>query len=315
MTDPALAMKARASASAASAPPRPAASNARPLEIEEPLNRYVVHPISAALVELLAPTAITPNMVSVLGVVMMAAACACYAGLAWPWNALIGLLFHVAWHVFDGADGQLARRTGKSSPIGEIVDGVCDHVAHVILYVVIALVLQPTMGPWAFVASAVSGFSRAAQAMSYETTRRNYRRWVYSVNWIRQDVGKAARAGGPFGRAGAALAGLYLAAARWVRADDARIDALMARLVADERKAPTARALYQGEMQGQVKRASWLSTNWETLGVAASFLAGSPLWFLLFQAAALNAVMAWSVSSQTRSYARLAPKLEALERG
>ena len=313
MTDPALAMKARASAAAA--PARPAASNARPLEIEEPLNRYVVHPMSAVLVDLLAPTPVTPNMVSVLGVVMMAAACGCYAGMAWPWNALVGLLFHVAWHVFDGADGQLARRTGKSSPIGEIVDGVCDHVAHVILYVVIALVLQPTLGPWAFVASAVSGVSRALQAMSYETTRRNYRRWVYSVNWIRQDVGKAARTGGRFSRMGAALAGLYLAAARWVRADDARIDALMSRLVADERKAAAARSLYQAEMQPQVKRASLLSTNWETLGVAASFLAGSPLWFLLFQAVALNAVMAWSVGSQTRSYARLAGKLEALERG
>lgn len=308
MTEPALAFDGTQPAQRAATD-----SNARPLEIEEPLNRWVFHPIAAALVEVLAPTGISPNTVSVLGVVMMAAACACYAGLAWPWSALVGLIFHLAWHVFDGADGQLARRTGKSSPLGEIVDGVCDHVSHVILYVTLALILQPQLGVWAWAASAVSGVARALQAMSYETTRRNYRRWVYGVSWIRQDVGKAARTGRA-GRAGAALAGLYLAAARWVRADDAAIDAAMARLMSDERKAAAARALYQGEMRTQVKRASALSTNWETLGVAASILAGSPIWFLIFQAVVLNAVMAWCVAGQARSYARLMPQLEALER-
>jgi hypothetical protein len=88
----------------------------------------------------------------------------------------------------------------------------------------------------------------------------------------------------------------------------------MERLVADERKAAAARALYRSQMQSQVKRASLLSTNWETLGVFASFLAGSPIWFLAFQAIALNAVMAWCVSGQARAYARLGPELEKLER-
>jgi hypothetical protein len=67
-------------------------------------------------------------------------------------------------------------------------------------------------------------------------------------------------------------------------------------------------------MRAQVKRASALSTNWETLGVFASVLAGSPLWFLAFQAIVLNAVMAWCVAGQAKAYARLVPELEKLER-
>src|SRR6478752_4742420 len=109
---------------------RPAASSrARPPEIEERLNRLVIHPLSRGLVTLLIPTGITPNVVSILGVVAATAAAAAYALVIWPVDflpgiglnlgALVGFACHLAWHVLDGADGDLARRTGKSSPIGE----------------------------------------------------------------------------------------------------------------------------------------------------------------------------------------------------
>ncbi len=63
-----------------------------------------------------------------------------------------------------------------------------------------------------------------------------------------------------------------------------------------------------------MKRASWLSTNWETVGVFLTILAGSPLWFLAFQASVINLVMAAVVLGQMRRYARLAPQLQALAR-
>ncbi len=44
-------------------------------------------------------------------------------------------------------------------------------------------------------------------------------------------------------------------------------------------------------------------------------LAGSPMWFLGFQAVAINLVMAAVVIGQRRRYARLASGLEALARG
>ena len=301
---------------AAASPPQPAASNARPREIEEPLNWYFIHPMSRALVTLLIPTGITPNMVSALGVVMAAFAAGAYAGLAWPWNAFVGLGFHIAWHVFDGADGQLARATGKTSTYGEIVDGVCDHLSHLVLYVVVALLLTPSLGAWAWALTAAALASRALQAISYETTRRNYRRWVYSLNWIRQDLDKAATAAkpGPLGAFGVALAGVYLKLSELVRADDRAIDAAMARLTREGgAKAEGARSLYREAELPMVHRAAWLSTNYETTAMALSFLAGSPIWFVGFELTVLNLVLAASVIGQARSYARLLPRLEALE--
>ena len=303
-----------ATANQSGSSPAGANGHARPLEIEEALNRWFFHPISGALVELLVPTGISPNAVSAIGVVMMALACGCYAAIERPWGPVLGVLFHIGWHVFDGADGQLARRTGRSSPMGEIVDGVCDHLSHLILYVTLGVILARTMGGWAWPVTIVSGGSRALQSMSYETARRSYRRWVYGVNWIRQDVGKAAKAGAA-GRAGAALAGVYLVLSRWVSADDHAIDEAMDRLVANHGKADAARALYQSQERKLVKRASWLSTDFETIGVFLSLMAGSALYFLAFQATVLNLVMAWCVISQVRSYAALIPKLRALEGG
>ena len=297
------------------APTSAAASNARPSEIEEPLNTHLVHPAARALATWLIPTGISPNAVSALSVLMMSFACACYARLPWPQGAFAGLAFHFLWHVFDGADGDLARRTGRSSPVGEIVDGVCDHLSHLILYLTLGYLFAREVGPWGWTLTVISAASRAFQAACYETARRTYRRWVYGVNWIRQDLGKAEAETRKAGRGGLGvqLAGVYLGMSKLVRADDSRVEQLMAEILpAGGERADRARELCRTELRPLVRRASWLSTNWETLGVFVTILAGSPMWFLAFQASVINLVMVAVVTGQRRRYARLAAALEAL---
>jgi hypothetical protein len=97
----------------------------RPRELQDPLNYYLYHPLAWQLARGLAHTPVTPNMVSVFGGLMVVAAGIVYANLAWPVGAALGMALHMGWHVVDGADGDLARMTGRSSPIGEMVDGVC----------------------------------------------------------------------------------------------------------------------------------------------------------------------------------------------
>ena len=299
-------------------PDDPAASNishARPLEVEEALNRRFVHPMSRALVRLLIPTGISPNAVSVLGVAMASLAAAAYAALAWPWNAVIGLLFHIAWHVFDGADGDLARRTGRSSPNGEIVDGICDHVSHLIIYVVLALILQRSIGAWAWPLSAASLASRAMQATGYETIRRNYRRWSYGVNWLRQELPRSAarEPDSLWRRFSTPLAAAYLRISKVSSADDRQIEAAMSRIMsAGGAPAAAARDLYRQRQRPMVRRAFWLSTNYETLAIFLSLLAGSPVYFLVFQLTVLNLVLAGVVTAQRRSYAALLVELDAI---
>ena len=48
----------------------------------------------------------------------------------------------LAWHVTDGADGDLARLKGTASPTGELVDGVCDYSGHVFMYFAFAFLLD-----------------------------------------------------------------------------------------------------------------------------------------------------------------------------
>ena len=288
-------------------------SPGRPAEIEDWTNQRVVHPLSRALVDLLIPTGLSPNAVSVLGVGMAAAAGASYTLLPWPLSAALGFAFHVGWHVFDGADGDLARRTGRSSTVGELVDGVCDYASHAVLYLALALFLAGRIGAWAWPITALAAVSNAWQANSYESGRRNYWRWVYGARWIKQDLAAHAAAPASFGRR--ILIGLgriYLAASSKVTADERPLDAAMTRLLADPERADAARTLYRTAKAPSVKSASWLGENHKTMALFVSMLFGTPLYFLIYVVVVLNVVLAFNIRAQAVLNARLVARLTAL---
>ncbi len=171
----------------------------RVFELELWTNRTLVHPLSWLIARLLAPTGVTPNQVSAMGAASAAVAAACYAFLPWPYAALVGVVFHFGWHVFDGADGDLARLTGRSSPSGEVVDGVCDYLSHLFVYVALAWVLSSALGGWAWAMATATGVAHAVQANHYESARRTYQGWVYWTPWLRQEL-PAVSGAGPWSR-------------------------------------------------------------------------------------------------------------------
>jgi phosphatidylglycerophosphate synthase len=274
----------------------------RPREIEAPTNLYLVHPAARALVDRLIATPVTPNQVSIASVFLAGAAAACYGLLAWPWAALAGLACQFAWHVLDGADGDLARRTGRASPIGELIDGVCDHVSQALIYVAFALILQRSLGPWAWAIVLAAASSHFVQANAYETGRKTYRRWVYGAAWMRQTASTSATTN-PLARA---LSGFYLAVSNVADPGEARIEAAMAPVAA----AKGARDLYRGLYQPLVKASGILDSNTRTIAAFASMLAGSPLWFFLFEIVALNGALAVLTRRRGRVDARLIAALE-----
>lgn len=288
----------------------------RPVEIEELSNRFVVHPLSRGLATLLVPTGISANAVSVLGLVMIMVAAALYFLLPWPWAALGGFCFHFIWHVFDGADGEVARRTRTSSTKGEIVDGICDHLGHLILYVAVTCAAARSMSPvvvWAV--ALVGGISRVFQANCYESARRNYRRWVYGVGWIRNKLEPSTKESrmGLWGRFSSFWAQTYLRVSRRVTGDDRELEAALMRLAeGPPEKAALARELYQRHQLGLVKLASLLSLNNATAALFLSMLAGSAFYFFLFEAVVMNAVLWFCQRTQTRTYAGLLRELSAL---
>ena len=114
----------------------------------------------------------SPNQVTITGLVLVLANCAAYA---WHRNSLwfgLGLAFSFA---FDGLDGAVARRTGKSSKFGGYLDAVVDRYQEGAVFFAIAWVT----GWWAlcFLAlfgSLVTSYNKARTALEIPIDNKNW---------------------------------------------------------------------------------------------------------------------------------------------
>jgi phosphatidylglycerophosphate synthase len=285
--------------------PPAAPAPGRPREVAETPNRRLGHPLSRALVDRLIASPVTPNQVSVSSVLAAAAGAACYLWLAWPWGAFCGLACWFVWHVLDGADGDLARRTGRASPFGELVDGVCDHASQALLYLAFAIILQRTLGGWAWALAAVAALSHFAQANAYETGRKTYRRWVYGAPWMRQDLERLSPAKRVLGR-------LYMAISNLVSPAERELEVAMGPLLAaGGQDAQRAASLYRDQQAALVRRSAILGGNARTIAAFLSMLLARPLWFFLYEIVVLNLALAVVVVWRGRRNRELAAMLQA----
>jgi hypothetical protein len=298
----------------AASPPAPDV-NARRLrapELHDPLNRYFYHPLARRLARLLVPTGISPNAVSVAGALLVWAAAWVYANMAWPIGALLGFGFHMAWHVFDGADGDLARLTGKASPTGELVDGVCDYCAQTMLYFVLAAILDDWIGGWAWVLAVAAGMSHIVQTNHAETQRRSYLWWAYGVPWLKhaQEAGdEVFRERNWFSSTFAWMARDYLKLAYWMAPWSARLDTLVDEAAGDDARAVRIRRLVRRASRRSLIYEKLVGPNPRTIMLGASMLAGSPLWYFIGEAILLNLILATSVAHHNAVQRRLVERL------
>src|SRR5580658_8222664 len=111
----------------------------RTSEIEELSNLYFIHPLAARLVPFFARLHVTPNAVSILGMLFGILSAFAYYRYWDPRFAIAGFALMIAWHVMDGADGQLARYTQSYSYLGKMLDGIADNVTFAAVYAALAL--------------------------------------------------------------------------------------------------------------------------------------------------------------------------------
>ena len=288
------------------------APRARPRELEDGLNRYIYHPLAWRLARLLHPLGIGANAVSVAGMVLVWGAAAAYTGLAYPISFLIGFSLHLLWHVFDGADGDLARLTGKTSPTGELVDGVCDYAGHVPLYFALAYMLQGELGGWAWALAAAAGASHIAQTNHAESQRRFYLWWVYGLPWL-----KHAKAAGDevfegrdwFSLTFGWMARDYLKLVNLMTPFAGRIDSAVEEARGDPiRTRRIAQLARRGSRRALIFQ-KLLGPNPRTIILGASMALGSPLYFFLAEAVALNLLLVWSVNHHNAVGRRLTEKI------
>src|SRR5258708_9921088 len=96
-------------------------------------NRLVARPLAALFVVPLARTAVTPNQITFLTLVMFVAG-ALVLALCPGWGALVGAaaILELS-YVFDCVDGQLARLKKMSSPVGAHLDFLMDELKAFVL--------------------------------------------------------------------------------------------------------------------------------------------------------------------------------------
>lgn len=106
---------------------------------------------------------VSPNAITVAGIFIGIAAGICFYYQSLLVN-VIGMLLLIWANSYDSADGQLARMTGKKSPLGRILDGACGDIWFITIYAAICLRLTPQWGIWIWILAAVTGFFHSKQA-------------------------------------------------------------------------------------------------------------------------------------------------------
>lgn len=292
---------------AAAHPPAAAARSTKPPELEDWLNARIYHRLSSKLAVLLEPTPVTPNMVSVGGGLLVVVAGYFYVWVGGVAGIALGFLCHLLWHVLDGADGDLARRTGKASPWGELIDGACDYVSHFLLYCMLGIgLLTETIGLWAYPVGIAAGFSRIAQSNHAESARRTYLWRVYGIPWLKQAQPapeERTERTGLAARLGAAVSKAYVAAASDPVA--AKVDALM------ETAPEPSRLLCKSLSRTPLRAQTILGPNLRTIALGLSMAMGSPLWFFLLEVVPFNVLLLWSKRLQRRCDRELLAGLES----
>ena len=285
----------------------------RPRELQDWLNYYLYHPLAWQLARVLARTPLTPNTVSVMGAGLVVAASFAYTQLAWPLSAALGMALHMTWHVVDGADGDLARLTGRASPIGEMVDGLCDYLSHAVLYIVLAVWLQHHNGTfsgwhaWALVVFA--GVSHALQSNHVEVQRRQYQYWVYGTPWLRNS---RAQSDSPTAQGWAgALVSAYIAVASGMTPHALHVDDAVAAAQDDSARLAQIARTVRAESPSLLLMCKLLGPNPRAIVLGLSMFAGTPLWYMLYQSLVLYALLVVSVAMHNAAAKRIALRIGA----
>lgn len=242
----------------------------RPKVIEDPTNRWLIHPIGAALLPVAIRLGIHPNLVSLTGLGFGILAGLAYHNWADPWMATLGFVLMIGWHICDGIDGQLARATGKTSALGRLFDGICDYATF--FAVLLPIVFTFDNWPPLLAFGLTAGAAHMAQAAYFEGERESWIRRSHGVFTTRA----RSVAGGMFediyNRAEAALGN--------------RTRPIDAALAAD----PALLPRYLAATEAPMRRLTILGANGRTVAIWLACLAGQPWLYFAWELFGLSLI-------------------------
>ncbi|WP_297369658.1 CDP-alcohol phosphatidyltransferase family protein [Acidocella sp.] len=267
-------------------------------EIESWSNLYLVHPLSGALVPVFARLGITPNQVSLAGLACGVLAGASYARADHPAFAALGFALMFAWHVLDGADGQLARLTNSFSELGKLIDGVCDYVTFTAVYLGFAVLLMPRAGHWVLGLIILAGVAHALQSAAFEMQRQAYNALgLGRRSAALPDLGIAAKPGLAGG-----LYRLYERVQILVSGGVASFAPSFTAALATSPDPDTLRARFRATFAPIVRQWSLFSSNTRTGLIFLCAITGWPLLYFALELLGLSAALAWYLTRQRALY-------------
>lgn len=310
---------------------------AKPRAIEEVGDIYLIRPLGFLIVQLLRHTPVTPTMVSFASVLAAWWTAWIYyeSNLAGGDAALAVLaaftfLLHSA---LDSADGQLARVTGRTSPLGRLVDGFCDSLSFLSIYVAIVAsywVRSPDFGLLVVLMGGLAVFTHSLQSSLTEYQRTLY---LYCVHGKRDIIDseprkmeQAARGEGTlFARVLHTLHIQYYRQQRVFLPSTARLESYVADLlVRRPEKEKDVAAIYERRQRPTMRGWSLLAPNSHKIAIILSaflplwgdsFWAGLGMgWYLVYDLG-LNAVMVWLIRRQGPVNEGTLEELRSLDRG
>jgi len=270
----------------------------RTTEIEEITNLYFIHPLASRLVPIFAQLHVTPNAVSIVGLlfgILSAFAYFRYWDLRF---AICGFALMIAWHIMDGADGQLARYTQSYSYFGKMLDGIADNVTFAAVYAAIAVAASRLHGNWVYALIAISAVFHAIQSASYETERQEYD----YLGWGKKPQEPPPRnsdAPDQIGTGGIRrlldfLHRLFYFGLSFPTAGTNRKyrETMAEALATDPGRAVRVRQLYRETLAPQIRSWSVLSANYRTLGIFIAALFKVPEYYFGFEIVGFSVVLA-----------------------
>jgi phosphatidylglycerophosphate synthase len=220
--------------------------------------------------------------------------CGMLAGFAYfhyrdPGAALIGFCLMIAWHIADGADGQLARLTNAQSEFGKVMDGICDYVTFISVYLGLGLAMARQDGAGVWLLVALAGACHAAQSAAYEAERQDYVFWAWGRGSMPASIRPVDRDKTTSGLFGALLGG-YEFLQSLVGNSIGFNRALYAKLNANP-AGDAIRVRYRERFAPAIRHWSILSSNYRTLAIFICAFTRAPMLYFCFEIIVLSAVL------------------------
>lgn len=142
-------------------------------EIEDKIDLLFYRPLGFLCAKAAQQLGLSPTQVT-LGGMLVGAAAGFLFSLPGSAPALAAGVLFLFSGVLDSADGQLARITGRSTALGLVLDGLCDNVVFVAVYVGCAWPIASSGNPWIWPLAVLAGLCHSCQSALLDLYLRDY---------------------------------------------------------------------------------------------------------------------------------------------